>query len=137
MRDDDFKRRILERKNLQKKLQSRLKSLGGLAERIENSVGVGTADLACVYKQVDFWIETKIDRGKGPELDADQKAWHTQRYLAGSRTFIATRKAVDLDTNTFTLHRFVVGEGSWRLELRYLGQFPKVDWRAVFDSCLT
>lgn len=98
-------------------------------------MGTGTADLACVLNKVDFWVETKIDRGRGPELVKEQVAWHLRRWTVGSKTFVMSRRATSLDMDGFVLYRPRLQLNEFHLEKLYEGRFPRVDWDEVFKIC--
>ncbi len=69
-----------------------------LLERVENGVGVGTADVNYVIRGVEGWIELKaVDlpkRDDTPVLgdkglrDPDQINWHLRRAAVCGRTFV-------------------------------------------------
>lgn len=69
-----------------------------LLERVENGVGVGTADVNYVIRGVEGWIELKAPvlpkRRSSPvltgacQLNPEQVNWHMRRAALGGRTFI-------------------------------------------------
>lgn len=66
-------------------------------ERIENIAGAGTADVNCVYKGFEFWIELKMLAKDGSfDMRPNQIAWHLRRKKAGSVTFVLARNATEL-----------------------------------------
>jgi len=138
MRSGSFEQGLSERKNLQKTLQNQLKKLGGLSERIENSVGVGTPDLNCIYKTVEFWIETKIVRKGKIGLDADQTAWHIRRTIQGGRVFVVARGvSAEGEDRVELLSWAKRSNGTWGLSLIFVGTPPRVDWEMLFRLCVS
>lgn len=57
-------------------------------DRIENSVGIGIADVTGVYCGCDFWIELKVARGFRVKFEPGQVAWLEGRWRCGSAAFV-------------------------------------------------
>ena len=85
-----------------------------LLERIESVAGSGLADLNCVYKGFEFWLEQKLlDKRGSFEIRPSQIAWHIRRKRAGSKTFVLGRDLSEL-------RLFVLSDDfeTWRLVFR-------------------
>ena len=85
-----------------------------LLERIESVAGSGLADLNCVYKGFEFWLEQKLlDKRGSFEIRPSQIAWHIRRKRAGSKTFVLGR-----DLSELRLFVLSYDFETWRLVFR-------------------
>lgn len=79
-----------------------LKKINNLhAERVENTLGVGTPDVMICYKKKTIFCELKIARNKTIKMEAGQGLWHREHGKAGGKCWILWREDDRVGAFTF------------------------------------
>ena len=72
---------------LKQKVKNQFKSHAHV-QSIETTTGNGVPDLNICMSRFDFWVELKVDTGKGTLLRKEQRVWMYERMKQGGTCFV-------------------------------------------------